>query len=618
MADGSIAGGAATGRAEAPKSPPFPPPGDPGRGAGPAGDEVGVKEAFQGFGRGLSERLKTQKLASWTNGSDGYDGLSERQREQAERNFRLWTATHPQEAQGLDVHDHVARIQKEHAEREARARAGLTGVPASAGAAARPAVSAPAATGTTDPKEGAAHDSIRGLLDKLERVRPGMERVDPALAAGIKSVVAAAQAPGALEDAKLRTRIAYGLQDVEKRFGPVSGVPQDLRDELSRLARTYPGLRHEGMQELLRATPGIADRGLVRDIRATAASLAADREQDSPDAQSRVDVLANRARLARRAEAPAAATEGASTRGATVLDKTKYAPRDAGGAEAPGPDAAARDEGAKRGPGTPHPAKTEAATGPATVPPAPAAAAPADRQQPPAAMQQLGGAGATVAIMAALRRPEATEQGSPAPWDRQLTPLGDRLAGFVERSRANGEEATLRAAERSGEAAARALQAFAAGQGAPIMGKIEAAAKSDAHGMTGVIAGMREGGAYQDLRREFNADLGREKALAAALDKAAAAVGRYGTDRVAADAAAATRSNAAAVTARFEKLDAEVGQAAASTPSRNEGKSQLGDLADKFGDKVAEIAKKAAEAIRSAFQRDPAAAARPSGPSTSP
>ena len=65
--------------------------------------------------------------------------------------------------------------------------------------------------------------------------------------------------------------------------------------------------------------------------------------------------------------------------------------------------------------------------------------------------------------MSALRRQEPVNPVTPAPWDRQLTPLKERIAGFMERGQVNRDEAALQAAERSGEAAARALQAFAHG-----------------------------------------------------------------------------------------------------------------------------------------------------------
>ena len=109
-------------------------------------------------------------------------------------------------------------------------------------------------------------------------------------------------------------------------------------------------------------------------------------------------------------------------------------------------------------------------------------------------------------------------------------------------------------------------------------------------------------GPYADLRRTFNADLLREKGLAGALDRASAAVGQYGADRTRAEAIAEARGDTAAIAARFAKLDAEIGKATSKTPGRKDGKSQMEEL----GEKAAELARVAVEAVKAAFRRTPA------------
>ena len=460
---------------------------------------------------------------------------------------------------------------------------------------AREGVEAVEDTGAGKRGADGGKEPIRELIDKLERTRALVERADAPLAATIKAIAEQANTPGKLEDAKFRTRVAYALQDVERLTGPVAAMPQDLREEMTRLAATYPGLGNERMQELVRGTPGIGDRNLVRDIRATAARVAGERDQASPDVQSQIDVLANRARLGGRGEEARQTAVGPTATSGAQATKTAEAMQ-----PAVQPGAAARDTGS---PGNRSGDPVQPSSRQATTPP-----------QNNTPQQQVGGPGATVAIMAALRRPEPA---APAPWDQQLTPLSGRLAKYMETAQANRDEAALGAAERSGQAAVQALQAFAAGPGANIMAKVQAAGKSDPDGVPGVIAGMREGGPYQDLRRGFNADLQREKGLAAALDRAAAAVGQYGAHRAVADGIAAKQADASVIAARFDKLDAEVGKAAATTPGRKEGKSQLGELVENMGEKVSEIAKKAAEAVREAFKRAPGAEHRASGPSPS-
>ena len=443
-------------------------------------------------------------------------------------------------------------------------------------------------------------EPLRELIDKLEKTQPLVAQVHPALASVIKSIAERADIPGRLDDPGFRTRVAYATQDVEKLVGPISGMQQGLREEMTRLAATSPGLRNERMQELVRSTPTIDDRSLVRDIRKEASEIARGSDQNSADLQSKVDVLEHRLRLSAR---PAVAD-------ATQSGPDGVAMRQAGN-EARGPAAA----GAL-------PVRPEAQASSATSSTA-RQVEPGFRRDMPqpdhyAGSQATGSdqsqpvraAGATFAIMAALRKPEPT---TAAPWDQNLTPLAGRLARYMETAQSNRDEAAYTAAERSGEMAAKALQAFANGPGAGIMAKISAASKADPDGMAGVVAGMREGGQYADLRRSFNADMAREKGLAGAVDRAATAVGQYGRDRTAADGIAAGLGTADAITARFGKLDAEIGKAASGAPGRKDGKSQMEEL----GEKAADLASKAMEAIKAAFRRTPGPEHRPSGPSPS-
>lgn len=100
--------------------------------------------------------------------------------------------------------------------------------------------------------------------------------------------------------------------------------------------------------------------------------------------------------------------------------------------------------------------------------------------------------------------------------------------------------------------------------------------------------------------------------LAGTLDRASAAVSQYGADRTRADGIAEARGDVTAIAARFAKLDAEVGKAASETPGRKDGKSQMEEL----GEKAAELAGKAVEAVKAAFKRAPAAEQGPSARAT--
>jgi len=439
-------------------------------------------------------------------------------------------------------------------------------------------------------EEARAKEPLRELVDKLGRTQELVARVDPALAATIRGITDAVNAPGRVEEPMFRTRVAYALQDTERLVGPMVNLPQGVREEMTRLAATSPGLQNERMQDVVRGTAAMDDRGLVRDIRKYAAEVARAGDQTSPDVQSKVEVLENRVRLGVRGEATVGTEVKSGLTSEIQATVNETVSKTIGQTE---PLRKVADQTIEM------PSKQGIdATQNAAI----------QQRSPPDQIQQRG-IGATFAIMSALRKPEPT---TPAPWDQQLTPLKDRVARYVERAEANEQEASLRAAEKSGQAAVQALRAFANGAGASIMDKIQAAGKADPDGAAGVAAGMREGGPYADLRRTFNADLVKEKGLAAALDHASAAVSKYGVDRTAVDGVAAGRADAATITARFAKLDAEVGKAASETPSRKDGKSQMEEL----GEKAAELASKAIEAVRSAFKRNPSAEQRPSaGPS---
>ena len=455
--------------------------------------------------------------------------------------------------------------------------------------AAEPGTTAASVHAAGKAEEAKTKAPLRELIDKLGRTQEMVARVDPALAATIRGITDTVNIPGRVEEPMFRTKVAYALQDTEKLVGPVVNLPQGVREEMTRLAATSPGLQNERMQELVRSTATMDDRGLVRVIRRDAAEIARASDQTSPDMQSKVEVLENRARLSGHPE---------------VAQQTAAKPSD--------PD---NLKNAAAGGTAQQSVQAEVAAkviGHASELPSRQVLNTAVQQQAPTdQIQQQRGIGATFAIMSALRKPEPA---SPAPWDQQLTPLKGRIAQFAEKAQANEEEATFRAAERSGQAAVQALRAFANGPGASIMSKIQAAGKTDPDGPAGVAAGMREGGPYADLRHAFNAGLLREKGLASALDSVSAAVSRYGADRTVADGIAAGRADAAAITARFAKLDAEVGKAASETPSRKDGKSQMEEL----GEKAAELASKAVEAVKAAFKRTPGPGQQPSaGPSPS-
>ena len=197
------------------------------------------------------------------------------------------------------------------------------------------------------------------------------------------------------------------------------------------------------------------------------------------------------------------------------------------------------------------------------------------------------------------------DQGNGAPWDPNPTPLGPRLSAFQEKMVAGRDEIAIRDVEKSGRAALDALEGFRTGEGAVVMNRIQQAARSEPGGMAGVLAEMREGGRFSDLRQQFNNALADEKGVTQAYDKAASALARYGQDRVGIEQVIARRPDAANLSAKFEQMDAQIGEAAAGTPSRRDGKNMVEDLARQ----AAELIQRAVDTVKSVFNRSPSAEA---------
>ena len=156
------------------------------------------------------------------------------------------------------------------------------------------------------------------------------------------------------------------------------------------------------------------------------------------------------------------------------------------------------------------------------------------------------------------------------------------------------------------------MRAFANGPGNHVMARIHEAAKSDPEGLKGVLSEMRAGGKYEGLRQQLQGEQAMTKGFAEAFERAATAVGAYGRKRGAVEEIATQRGTIDQVAARFDKLDAEVGQRAAVLPSPREGKSMLDDL----GEKVKDVVVKAIDAVKAAFtstaRKDASSSASPS------
>ena len=434
------------------------------------------------------------------------------------------------------------------------------------------------------PEASDVRDPIQDLVTRLNRDATQLATKDPELSRSIRQLAEAADRPGRSDDPNFRTRAAYALQDMERLGGPISTVPTALRDEMTRLAATAPGLQNDRLQDLVRSTKSLDDMQLVRDIRRTASEVAFQGgDQSSKLVMDRVEALENRARLG----------SGPST-GPAERSQSQTTPAASGPASrSPAADEVVSDRPESRTKRQPTPSEEQSTS------------APLDRQANVERTVNAQGPGALALALGALARHAAKEvldvRG-------QATSVVDRIARHGDSQQQQRDEATIQGAERSQRAALDALQAFQKGAGSNILTKIQDAAKSEPGGLQGVLSEMREGGRFSSLRSQFNADLALERGMSAAYDKVASSLQQYSGDRTAVEAIGARRGTGQALEARFEKMDAEIGKATAAIPSRGDGKNVLEDL----GDKMREVLDRAVQAVKSAFTPGPRAASSPS------
>lgn len=440
--------------------------------------------------------------------------------------------------------------------------------------------------GPQRPTQGGGLEGTKDLLAKLDQVSGLVGQSDPALAKTINALVQAGQKPGQLDDQVFRTRLAYAVQDVERHSGPIS-LTGPLRDEMTKLAGSYPGLQHDRVQDLLRNTGAIEDRGLIRDIRKLAADTAGlGPAQQTAAVDNRADALDSRLRLDR--GAPASAQGGLEQR-----DQLRASP---GSGQQPAPSSGA----AATGP------QAAAFTGAA----ASTAAPPGGAQQ---AQRVTSGPSVFDRLLSAVSgADDKLNSMAREAWDRAPTPMGPRHSDFREAMQVHRDEKVLKAAEVAGSAALEAMRAFANGPGHSVMARIQEAAKSDPEGLKGVLSEMRAGGRYEGLRQQLQGEQALTKGFAEGFERAAAAVGAYGRQRGAADEVGSRRGEMDQVASRFQQLDHDVGQRASALPGPKEGKSMI----DELGEKVKEVVIKAIDAVKAMFSsfagKNASAAASPS------
>ena len=445
-------------------------------------------------------------------------------------------------------------------------------------------------TGPEIPK-AVEKEPVRELLDQMTKQSTLLVAKDPSLVKTIEALSQQGNDPARLSQEGFKTRVAYALQDMEKHTGRLEiGSPQ-VRAEMHRLAGTAPGLENERMQELLRGSHLLHDKSLLTEIRKTALDIGARVEQKGPEIDSRVDALENRVRLSMRTTDPSPvqqAQQGAPQT-AAAGDHRPSSQRPAAG-DTNSESTPTRPQYSGNGQSDPR-----VFTG--------------NQNQAPAPVQH-----SVLDTLLRAMRPDGRQ--APPPWEPPHTPMADRIAAEDRRVLGRSDERAFENAEKRGQAALGALQSFANGEGAAVMSKIREAAKTEPGGMAQVLSEMKEGGRFSDLRKQFSNALADDAGVAAAYDKAASSLAAYGKNRTDVQDIIGRRADNSALTQRFDQLDAEIGKAASTTPSKTDGRSMMEDL----GKQAAELLQRAVETVKAAF-RSPTAgpsAGAGSSPSMSP
>lgn len=356
------------------------------------------------------------------------------------------------------------------------------------------------------------------------------------------------------------------------------------RELVSSLSTSAPGLQNESVAKLLDNAATSNDPTLRNDIRRTAIEIGKQTDQASPQILSQIEVLENRVRLS---QSPMVTPSNSQPTSGPATQAPSSPGLDSSGQPAGFIAPATAQQSVTRDPQVQQPsaeamgARTEQGR----------------QQQVPQEAVTPGGAGAAIASSLLRGFQKLGEAIPPPPWETMTTSFGDRLKSFEAGQQARSDQKVIGGLEQSGANALSALQSLTNNEGAAMMSRVNQAARSDPNGMEGVLAEMRPGGKYADLRQQFNVAINDEKGFAAAYDKAVEAVRQYAQDRKGATPIIARNNDA--VTAKLEALEQNIGERMAAIPSLSDGKTMLEDLRKQ----AAEVFQAVAEGIKNLFQR---------------
>ena len=208
-------------------------------------------------------------------------------------------------------------------------------------------------------------------------------------------------------------------------------------------------------------------------------------------------------------------------------------------------------------------------------------------------------------------RPAASQDNTAA--SKPATTIASLLPSYTQNRRQPEREGeAIQAAHDAAEKALSNLNHFRADQGAQLLNKIHDAAKTAKGGLPEVLSEMRAGGAYEDLRKEFNALYNQNTAFKETYDKASQTLTDYGQARAAANSAVHNQPQNE-LAGKLKALDEQIAKATEGVPGREEGQS----ITERLAEKAREIVDAILEKLRKTFDRTNEPSPSPS-PSPSP
>ncbi|VTZ48803.1 conserved hypothetical protein [Methylocella tundrae] len=225
----------------------------------------------------------------------------------------------------------------------------------------------------------------------------------------------------------------------------------------------------------------------------------------------------------------------------------------------------------------------------------------AEKQRARAPYAFYGPGAALGGLLASLRRPKPDEdvktdaqQTEDVRSDNQQANLVAKSANFEEtRMNPRRDAATLDAVRETGQQALKSHKVLENLEMAQVLNRINDAAKLVS--MNEVLAEMRPGGKYANLREEFTTAL-KDSDSRNAYDKATGDLEIYADQRAEISEILKARPEARKP---FDDLDGEIAKKFLSLPGKNDGNSAI----DEAADKVKEVLEKAINAVRAALGR---------------